>query len=744
MKQVTAAQLDRLTPRQGALIALIVTAATLFLSQQAPATLTQEMGQASLPNISGLGAPEHGEQGTFRWSGGPVEVALQPLGYPSSVELFVQGVRPAGEPEASMGLNSGEQNLGVSSLPRSPSSVEVKLPASEWAAINPRLLVTSTLFQPKGDRRLLGVAFYRIEQRTGPGVAVPALWPSLWLILGGLIVYIAAWRACRWARYGTTAALAWAVAIGLLNAFERPWLVGASLYMVMPPLAFLLALPWLRGLLLRSSPLPDAINDAAMPEEPAITGRPLPVALAVAATSLVVLAWHLVAPLIQSGKGPTDNLTWGTAFYGALPLPLQILGVLLPLGAIGWAWWGPVSSAATQATNAQYSPDSTENRQRGLRGATWPAVFAALVLFSLFPVQYSEGDSAEFDRKIPEGAIWRERELLDFYLKAKLWRLLRGWLPKPSQVYVLVASIAGAVYTAGAILLGRTLGRTRAEAMVVAGSLLAVGNVLLFFGYVESYALVNVTSLFVVWACWQYTQGRARFGTVGALATLAPLFHGSALWWGPMVVAAWLLRAWQLPRAIRWREARHDLWEGIGVGLAMMLVAVGVAIAEGYDYERLQAGLGEMGGLDGRTMLPLFMPASPYEHYVFFSWSHLGAIVQEQLLTAPLALPTIAILLVAAWPGIRRLALAVPSVVALAVGAGSMFFYTTAWNPDLGPRDDWDLLSLAAPALTLLAVYLLTRLPRGRARRLALASYLSVSAAHTAAWVLLHVAGIRY
>lgn len=740
MKQVTAAQLDRLTPRQGALIALIATAATLFLSQQVPVTVTQEMGQASLPNVSGLGAPEQGEQGKFRWSGGPVDIALQPLGYPSRVELFVQGVRGESEPEAQMGLNSGGRNLGVSSLPRSPGSAQAKLPASEWAVINPRLLVTSTLFQPKGDHRLLGVAFYRIEQSTGPGFTIPALWPAIWLILAGLGVYIAAWLAWRQASYGIMAALTWAVVIGALNAFARPWLVGASLYTVVPPLIVLLAFPWLRGLLLRPSPTPNAIMPEEATEEAAITGRPLSVAIAIALVSLAVLVWHIVASNIQDGKGPTDNLAWGVAFYGALPLPLQILGVLVPLAAIAWSWFGPVSSAAARVATPRNRLDKPGN----WRKATWLASLASLALFSLFPVQYSEGDSSEFDRKIPEGAIWRERELLDFYLKARLWRLLRGWLPKPSQVYVIVASITGAVYTAGAMLLGRTLGRTRGEALVLAGSLLAVGNVLLFFGYVESYALVNVTSLFVLWACWQYTRGRARFGTVGALATLAPLFHGSALWWGPMVVAAWLLRAWHVPRAIRWRVARHDLWEGIGVGLAMMLVVVSVAVAEGYDYERFQAGLGEMGGLDGRTMLPLFTAASPYEHYVFFSWAHLGAIIQEQLLTAPLALPTIGILLVVSWPGIRRLVRAVPSLVVLAVGAGSMFFYTTAWNPDLGPRDDWDLLSLAAPALTLLAVYLLTRLPKGRARRLALASYLSVSVVHTAAWVLLHVMGVRY
>src|SRR5439155_7006344 len=124
-----------------------------------------------------------------------------------------------------------------------------------------------------------------------------------------------------------------------------------------------------------------------------------------------------------------------------------------------------------------------------------------LLLFTLFPVQYSEGDSHEFDEKIPKGAIWRERELLDFYLKARLWRRLERWFPLPSQLYAAVATLAGGVYLAGAWLLGRALGRTRGEAWVIVAGLATIGNILLYFGYIESYALVQVASVFVLWAC---------------------------------------------------------------------------------------------------------------------------------------------------------------------------------------------------------------------------------------------------
>jgi hypothetical protein len=749
------------TPRRAEalrwLLALLAVGLPLVLGQQTPASVTQDFGRSrELPNVTGLQAPEQGEDGPFRWGGDRVTIDLQPLGYPLITRLHVQGVRPADQPAAQLGASAGGQDLGVRELPRSPSDVEIRLPAAALFRINPRLELTSTVFQPSGDRRLLGTVFYRIETINGPGPALPAPWPAAALLLSGLLVYIAVCAATGWTRLALATTIAWGLALGGLNAVVRPWLVFYAWYFVVPPLVVWLLTPWVRGMIARRrhpAPTPPPVAP------PTITTRPALLAGVVVAAALLILAWHLVAPLIPSGSDFTDNTTWGVAFYGALPWPLQALGVVFVVGALGAAWvgvgvggWGlgvgneqrAASREPDAAPSTHHASHITQSAIRHRQSAIPCVVVAgALLVFSLFPVQYSEGDSSEFDQKIPKGAIWRERELLDFYLKARLWRLLEAWLPRPSQLYALVATLAGGVYVAGALLLGRALGRTRREGWVLAAALCAIGNILLFFGYVESYALVQVASLFVLWACWQYAQGRLSFGAVGALATLAPLFHGSALWWGPAVLAAWLVRAARLPRATRWAVALREGAEGVAAGAAMILVLFSVMVIDGYDLERFHTGLAEMGGADGRTMMPLFTTASPYEHYPYFSWAHLGAIVQEQLLTAPLALITIGLVLALAWPGVRRLAGALPGLIALGVAGAAMFFYSTAWNPDLGPRSDWDLLSLSALPLTLLAVYLLLRLPPGRARRLALTAYLSVSAVHTAAWVAIHVLGIR-
>jgi hypothetical protein len=711
------------------IFALLLVAIPLVLGQQVTASIVQDVGTATdVSNLTGLEAPETGQSGPFRWGDPTVGIRLQPLGYPLYAIMTVQGVRTAGLPEAQVGATSMDEALRGYVAPRYPITIEYRLPAATLLAINPELIVTSTTFQPPGDRRQLGVAFYRIEQRSGPGPSLPSLWPAAALLLSGLLWFFYVLLLTGSARLALIVTAALGIAIGLLNAIERPWLVFYSWYFPVLPLVGLLTYPWLAGIRRRAHEPPTEEEPVVQPD---VTTNAWPIAIAVMAAALALMLWHLVAPQPPAGFNPTDNVGWGVSFYQALPWPLQLLGVAIVAGAILWAYFSPL---------LQGQEDSSQLP----RWTPWALAAGSMALFALLPVAYSEGDSLQFDTRIPEGAIWRERALLDFYIKVRLWRLLRPIFVLPSQIFAGVAVVTGGIYMGGTALLGRTLGRNRTEALFIIGVMAAIGNILLFFRYVETYSSVTAISIFVLWACWQYTEGRLSFGSVGALATLAPFLHGSALWWGPMVVAAWLVRAFRRPKGDRWRPAFADLGEGVGVGLAIVAIVASIALIDAYDYNRFKIGLSEMGGSDGHTMIELFQTVTRLEYYTYFSLPHLGAAVQEQLLVAPLALITIAIIAVAAWPGVRKLARVVPALITLAVGAGSMLFFTISWNPDLGPRDDWDLLGLSALPLSLLAAYLLLHLPYGRPRRLALAAYLTVSAVHAAAWVGLHVLGIRY
>ena len=592
----------------------------LLVSQQALQETTQKLGEpGELYNVTGLQAPEVGENGAFRWGGARVAIQLQPLGWPLYTTLHVQGVRPDGEPPAQVGADSYGKSLGVQEVPRSPTSLEYRLPVASIFSVNPEITLTSTIFQAAGDQRELGLVYYSVDARSGGFPSLPSAWPALWLILSVILCYLSV-RAFVWSwncgrgrekRRVIDAAAMVAVAlggmIGILYATQRPWLVFYSMYFIVPPLVLLLFAPWVHTLRCHREPRGAATNAARpLPAIVVASNRARFVAGMITVVALTLMAWHVAAPAEPPGDDPTHNVSWGVSFYSVLPSEVQLLGVVIVLGAIAWAWFAPVGESTSKRDVGEYVKADLQTglQSDGAIERAWQTVrlnpqcampFVGMLIFALLPVAYSEGDSNEFDSRISIGAIWRERELLDFYVKVKLWRWLEPIFRLPSDIYQIVAVVAGGVYLAAGNLLGRTLGRSRADGLVIAGALVAIGNILIFFRYVESYALVTAASLFVLWACWRYTEGTLSFGAVGALATLAPFIHGSALWWGPMAVAAWLLRARQVPPPERWRKAFADLRDGVGVGLGMVLVIASVMIIDTYDFERFQAGMARNG-----------------------------------------------------------------------------------------------------------------------------------------------------
>jgi hypothetical protein len=456
------------------------------------------------------------------------------------------------------------------------------------------------------------------------------------------------------------------------------------------------------------------------------------------------MLWHLFAPTEPAAFDATYNVSWGASFYTKLPEVLQILGFVVIIAAMAWALFSRITIATDENSTGK------DDRQFW-KWFPLVLVLVGVLLFTFAPAIYSEGDSALFDRLILKnhGAVWQEPELVDFFLKVKLYYALSFLLSVPTQAFQIMAVVSGAIYLAGASALGRALGRTRIEALVIVAALIAIANLLFFFRYIENYALVSAVSLFVLWACWRYLEGRMAFTTVCLLAALTALIHGIGFWWGPMVLVAWFVRAQKSPAEGRWRWARLELGRGVLTSLAVLVLVLGVVILDGYSFARLntkvlEPGVGIVGGNDTHLFVPFFSTETIAENYTYFSWSHLGAVIQEQVLTAPLALVTILAVLAFAWRDTLALFKARPALIVLAVGALSALLYSISWNPDLGPRGDWDLLALSAIPLTLLAIYLLLHLSNARARRLALAAYLSVSAVHTAAWVLLHVLGIHY
>jgi len=147
------------------------------------------------------------------------------------------------------------------------------------------------------------------------------------------------------------------------------------------------------------------------------------------------------------------------------------------------------------------------------------------------------------------------------------------------------------------------------------------------------------------------------------------------------------------------------------------------------------------GGGDARPFVPLWAISTRWEHYTMFSWLHLRDFLQQQLLVAPVVLPSLLLVLIATlatWYTKSKLDDAQPSAVLrfLLLAAFGYLLFTWVWNPDYGGQRDWDLFSLAAiPTSLLLAATLTKRFSDQRYLQAGTIPLLMLQWLHLAAWV---------
>jgi len=329
---------------------------------------------------------------------------------------------------------------------------------------------------------------------------------------------------------------------------------------------------------------------------------------------------------------------------------------------------------------------------------------------------------------------------LDIFLHAKVWALgqrLFGWTDA-MPAYEVLSTVAGVGFVFVLCWLADGLGRNRTEKLLIFGLVASLGTMQLFFGYIESYTIICVGILVYLWLALRCLQGEGQVSSLGQVSDLSLLwpasvlalthgFHPSTLVLQPSL---WYL-GWTL-----WRQGKVRGAVAVAkVLLPSVVVGLGVLALMQAGGHGLDAFLGEdfPGGGDHRWLVPLLRTTSRWEHYTMFSWAHLLDVVNEQLLTAPVVLPTLMLIWVFAR---RRLDWGHHALRFLLLAAGCYLFLTLVWNPDYGGRRDWDLFAPASLPLTLLAAYVLPRaLPERVALRAAAWALIAVQVMHTAAWV---------
>jgi hypothetical protein len=738
----TAHRPARLREAAALLVVLVVAGLALLLAYQTAASYRVEITDPGLPTeIESVYAPErNADFGNYRWTAGSTTVRLRPIGAPMRVRLRIAGWRPGatGNPEARITLSGRE--LARVQTSNTPQDVDLYIPRTTGVLSDLTLRIETSTFVYPGDPRDLGLVLMGVEASSGaewPKPALPNRAPLAQVLLGAALLYAAGRLGGARQRWAVVFALAASALPVVLLALDRgryaQWL---WLWPVVTTTALALAATHESmgrlfsqvGAAVRSDTLPPVAyigqRRAAIPAwlVPALIGMAVAVTVA-----------HPLAALLPPDDGLTSHTRWGLDFYTRLPGWLQWAGVAAVLAFA----LPPANRAALHLLSGLWGYVAKGNAYVLLVVAS---VLSTIVLW-LLRTRSSLGDSEELLSKIAGGSMWREREPLDYYIHFKLAHALAGLGATPLGVYQVTSVLAGGLAVAGVVLAAWMLA-PKGRRWLPAGLALTSGNMLLFAGYVESYTFVTLPAVWFLVAVLMYVRGTAPAYLPAALLALAMWMHPLAAFLLPVLVAA-------LP--LRRDTPRHTLLDAgamLAAGLLVSALVASVFLLEGYSWERWAVARGQLGGLDPGLFKPLVNATGPNEYYPILSWQHLGAVVQEQLMVAPLSLATC----VLAWVAFRgRWQTARREIALVAVAAASALLFSVTWNPDLGARRDWDLLSLPAIPLGLLVGALLAsgwpHHGNGEARpysaTLAYTGSVLVAAQgwHTLAWLLANAVG---
>ncbi|MDM8529258.1 hypothetical protein QUF58_13770 [Anaerolineales bacterium HSG24] len=333
--------------------------------------------------------------------------------------------------------------------------------------------------------------------------------------------------------------------------------------------------------------------------------------------------------------------------------------------------------------------------------------------------------------------IYNWQAPLTVMLHQRMWQFVADplWGGSVAQVYAVISIGAGMLFVYLMLNFALHLGRDQLERAIIAGLVLTVGSMQLFFGYVENYTLISVGLLISMIVGWLALQGRIQpFWPILALS-VTNCFH-------PSTVFLWPGMLWLMLRCYQRGYIRGA--DGL-VQLVITPLLIGGSVFTimemgGHGLNSL-TGADRPGGGDGIWFVPLFAidPTNPWQRYSMFAPAHLLDWTNIHLLISPFGLPLIGFIALTVLRSPRAMFATIQErdfAEFLALTSLMYVGLTFVWNADYGGQKDWDLFAPSAFVYTLLAGYCLVRaMPHRAELRQAGLFAIAVSLLHTASWI---------
>jgi tetratricopeptide (TPR) repeat protein len=142
------------------------------------------------------------------------------------------------------------------------------------------------------------------------------------------------------------------------------------------------------------------------------------------------------------------------------------------------------------------------------------------LLFSLFSLPifwifrnrlHLLGDGYFRIRDLPQGNLHLQ-EWLDGFIHLAVFRIMSKLIPNwtPELTYAIISILCGGVFVFISLKLSSFLGKNGFQKVLIFFFLITLGSIQLFFGYVESYTILQVVLLAYIWFSFRYFAGKTN------------------------------------------------------------------------------------------------------------------------------------------------------------------------------------------------------------------------------------------
>lgn len=322
-------------------------------------------------------------------------------------------------------------------------------------------------------------------------------------------------------------------------------------------------------------------------------------------------------------------------------------------------------------------------------GPLWKRLLFVAGMGALFVLlrerSFFMGDGYLVGELVDRGVKFRAFDNMDYLLHEQLHHALKQSRPIDSfTLYRVGAVITGVIGLSVLLPLAGRLPWERWRRALWVGLFLATGPVVLFFGYVESYANLYVCLTAFLLSGVLAAQGRGRLWMASVWFGLAIAFHLTALFSAPALLFL-ALRTPGLSAPRRWLEAALP-------ALLIFALSVVLHLAAGYDSEWFRKEF-----IDSKNAKSIWIPFLEPQRG-FLSVYHWKDLLNLALILAPAALLVFLTRLRWLRAQVRR-----PEVGFLALQIASVLVFILLIDRKLGGARDWDLFSAHTGGLLLLA-----------------------------------------